>query len=95
MKDVHDSERGARFRCCCVVVYAEDDIRTESGVLEGKIGYEMKGQHGFGYDPVFFVTEYDKYLAELEPEIKNSISHRAKAFQEIKMHIKNAGEEKK
>ena len=87
MKDVPEENRGARFRCCCVLVYSENDIRTESGTLEGKIGYEAKGGFGFGYDPVFFVSEFDKYLAELPPEIKNRISHRARAFDNIKKHI--------
>ncbi|MCE1248961.1 MAG: RdgB/HAM1 family non-canonical purine NTP pyrophosphatase [Firmicutes bacterium] len=87
MKDVPENNRGARFRCCCVVVYSENDIRTESGTLEGRIGNEAKGSFGFGYDPVFFVPEYDRHLAELEPEIKNRISHRAKAFENIRKHL--------
>ena len=87
MKEVPDENRGARFRCCCVLVYSDEDIRTEYGTVEGKIGFEMKGEYGFGYDPIFYLPERQKYLAQIPPEEKNVISHRAKAFEKIKKHL--------
>jgi XTP/dITP diphosphohydrolase len=87
MKDVPEEKRTARFHCCSVLVYSENDIRYECGVLEGRIGYEMKGEYGFGYDPIFFLPERGLYLAEIPPEEKNVISHRAGAFMKIKKHF--------
>jgi len=88
MKNFPDDKRSARFICCCVLVYSPDDIRTEYGELEGSIGYELKGEHGFGYDPIFYLPGRKMYLAEIQPEEKNKISHRAIAFNKIKKHIK-------
>lgn len=87
MKDIPDEKRGARFRCCCVMVLSDEDIRTEYGDLEGKIGYELKGEHGFGYDPIFYLPDRKLHLAEIPPEEKNRISHRARAFEKIKKHV--------
>jgi XTP/dITP diphosphohydrolase len=72
--------RTARF--LCVVAVARPGSRTDfaEGVCEGYIAWEPKGTAGFGYDPIFFVPEYRKTLAELGPTVKNRISHRAKAL---------------
>ncbi len=88
MKNVPDEKRGAKFICCCVLIYSDEDIRTEYGVFEGKIGYDIKGDYGFGYDPIFYLPKMKAYLAQIPPEEKNKISHRAIAFEKIKMHIK-------
>jgi XTP/dITP diphosphohydrolase len=87
MQDVPDDERSARFYCCSVLVLNENDIRSECGVLEGRIGYEIKGKYGFGYDPIFFLPDRKLHLAELPPNEKNRISHRANAFSKMKVHI--------
>jgi len=87
LSTVPNDGRGARFRCCCVLVYSEDDIRAEYGTLEGRIGHELKGEHGFGYDPIFYLPNRRLYLAEVPPEEKNRISHRAIAFEKIKKHL--------
>lgn len=73
--------RTARFRC--VVAIARPGRRTDfaEGVCEGYVAWEPKGTAGFGYDPIFFVPEYRKTLAELGPTLKNQISHRAKALE--------------
>jgi len=73
--------RTARF--LCVVAVARPGSRTDfaEGVCEGYIAWEPKGTAGFGYDPIFFVPEYCKTLAELGPTVKNQISHRAKALE--------------
>lgn len=79
LESVPDERRTARF--CCVIALAWPDGRTATaeGACEGRITHEPRGEHGFGYDPVFFVSEYGRTMAELPPEVKNRISHRARA----------------
>ena len=74
------SERSARFRC--VVALAAPDGRAQlvEGICAGRITEEVLGQHGFGYDPVFIPQGYEQTFAEMEPALKNSISHRARAL---------------
>lgn len=74
-------DRGARFVCCIAAVFPEGTKKTVRGVWEGRIAYEADGVNGFGYDPVFYVPEYSSTSASLAPELKNRISHRAKAIQ--------------
>jgi len=76
-------KRSARFRCVVAVVDPEGFEATAEGLCGGKIGFEPKGENGFGYDPLFIVEEYGCTMAELDPEIKNKISHRAKALEKI------------
>lgn len=84
LEGVPDEKRGARFVCAIAAVLPGGEILTERGSMEGRIGYEEKGGNGFGYDPIFYVPEYDCSAAELTPEQKNQISHRGKALQKIK-----------
>lgn len=79
MKDVPDEKRTARF-VCAITLVGNDGIITARGECEGKIDYSPKGQNGFGYDPVFFVPQYKKTMAEISPKQKNAISHRGKAL---------------
>lgn len=74
-------KRGARFRCVLALCTEQGDIYTASGTLEGVIAENPRGEEGFGYDPLFLVPEWGKTLAELGSEIKNRISHRARAIQ--------------
>jgi XTP/dITP diphosphohydrolase len=75
-------KRAARFRCVVALTLPEGPVYTAEGTCEGKIGFAARGEHGFGYDPVFIVDGYGgQTLAELEPEEKNRISHRARAMQ--------------
>jgi len=71
--------RTARFRCVIAIATPQGGVRTAEGTCEGVIAFEPKGEHGFGYDPVFYMPEHGQTMAELEPEIKNRISHRARA----------------
>ncbi len=79
MKDVPDDERTARF-VCVITLVGDEGVLTARGECEGRIDYEPKGENGFGYDPVFYVDRFEKTLAEVTPEEKNSISHRGKAL---------------
>lgn len=79
MKDVPDNERTARF-VCVITLVGDEGIITARGECEGRIDYEPKGENGFGYDPVFFVEQYGKTMAEATPDEKNAISHRGKAL---------------
>ncbi|MBN2541502.1 XTP/dITP diphosphatase [bacterium] len=84
------NDRKARFVCTIAIVTKNDVYFFASGTLEGLITLEPKGEYGFGYDPVFYLPEYDKTVAELAPDIKNKISHRAQALQKAKeIIIKN------
>lgn len=75
-----ETERSARFRCVIVVAGPDGRWEQSEGICEGVIGIEERGHFGFGFDPIFILPEYGKTMAELEPEIKNRISHRAKAL---------------
>jgi XTP/dITP diphosphohydrolase len=72
-------QRTARFRCVIAVARPQGEVRTAQGTCEGVIAFEPRGEHGFGYDPVFYMPEHGQTMAELEPEVKNRISHRARA----------------
>jgi XTP/dITP diphosphohydrolase len=80
MKDVPDEERSARFRCVAALVSPSGGAQTFDGVCEGRIIHRPHGEHGFGYDPLFYIPEHGKTMAELPPELKNRISHRARAM---------------
>jgi len=84
MQDVPWEKRDAHFEC--VIAYAEPNGEVEicTGVCRGRIGYQPRGDNGFGYDPLFIVPEYDKTFAELDAEVKNKISHRAKALSQLR-----------
>lgn len=75
--------RTARFRTAVVVAFSESDLVVAQGILEGFIATAPRGKQGFGYDPVFFVPEVGKTLAELTTEEKNAISHRARAVRKL------------
>ncbi|MCI0469419.1 MAG: XTP/dITP diphosphatase [Nitrospirae bacterium] len=84
MKDVPDSERGARFVCCIAAAFQDGRIETFTDVVEGVIGRECKGRNGFGYDPLFYPEGSNKTFAEISPEEKDSMSHRGKALKKFK-----------
>ncbi|MDR1695800.1 MAG: XTP/dITP diphosphatase [Endomicrobium sp.] len=88
LKDVPYEKRTAKFRCVIAVSSPEGEVSLADGQIFGIISGTLAGVNGFGYDPVFFVPEYNKTFAELSPEVKNKISHRAKALQKAKEIIK-------
>lgn len=88
LKDVPKEQRSARFVCAIAFVDARGNTITKRATIEGYIGYEIRGENGFGYDPIFMVPEYNKTTAELSIEEKNKISHRAKALKAIKEELR-------
>ncbi|MFO1443137.1 XTP/dITP diphosphatase [Bacillus sp. Bva_UNVM-123] len=83
LQDVPDNERQARFYCAIAVAAPNQKTFTVSGTCEGKILQDKKGSFGFGYDPIFFVLEKNKAMAELLPEEKSLISHRGHALKKL------------
>lgn len=83
LEGVDDRDRTARFYCALAVATPNKQILTVHGTCEGKILRERKGTNGFGYDPIFFVKEKGKTMAELSSEEKNKISHRANALKKL------------
>lgn len=84
MEGIPWKRRVARFRCVIAIATPEGEVRTAEGTCEGIIALEPRGEHGFGYDPVFYMPEYGCTMAELPPEIKNHVSHRARAAARIR-----------
>ena len=82
MKDVPKEKRRAKFICVLCVI-KDEDIKYYRGEMDGIIAFEMSGSSGFGYDPIFIPKGYDKTVAELPKDIKNRISHRARALTEL------------
>lgn len=85
MKNVPDNKRQARFVCVMALVFPDGREYIEEGVCEGIIAEEPAGDNGFGYDPVFFIPELGKTMAQLPLDVKNAISHRARALQKVKI----------
>jgi len=79
LKDVPEAARAARFRCVIAIAAPDGRVELASGESRGFITRAPQGTHGFGYDPVFYLPEPGKTMAELLPREKNKISHRARA----------------
>ena len=89
LKDAVGDERSARFVCAIAAAFPDGRVITTRGTIEGFIGFEEKGENGFGYDPIFYVPEYGMTTGEMSPEMKNKISHRGKALELMKVKLKN------
>lgn len=88
LEGVPDEQRTARFVCAIAAAFPDGTVKTVRGAMEGRIGYEEKGENGFGYDPIFYLPEYGCTSAELSMEEKNKISHRGKALRAIKDELR-------
>ena len=88
LNGVPDEKRTARFVCAVAAAFPDGSVKTVRGTMEGRIGYEEKGENGFGYDPIFYLPEYGCTSAELSGKEKNKISHRGKALRAIKDELK-------
>lgn len=90
LEGVPEEKRTARFVCVIAAAFPDGRILTARGTIEGIIGYEERGEGGFGYDPIFWLPEYGCSTAELTMEKKNELSHRGKALRAIKDELKRA-----
>ena len=88
LRGIPPTKRSARFVTVAAIAFPAGQTASVRGVLEGSIAEEAAGSHGFGYDPVFIVQEHHQTLAQLSPEVKNRISHRARAFTQAKQLLK-------
>ena len=88
LEGVPEEQRTARFVCAIAAVFPDGREVTVRAAIEGRIGYEEKGDNGFGYDPIFYVPELGKTTAELTEEEKNRISHRGKALRLMKEELR-------
>lgn len=87
LEGVPDEKRTARFVSAVCLALPDGRTITTRGTIEGAIGHEIKGTNGFGYDPIFFIPEINKYSAELTTDEKNAISHRGKAIDKMREKI--------
>ena len=89
LNGVDQSSRSARFHCVIAVVrhFEDDQPLIFSDSWEGEIATTPSGENGFGYDPVFYLPEYRCTAAQLKPEVKNRVSHRAKALEQLKAEL--------
>jgi XTP/dITP diphosphohydrolase len=94
LEGVPDEARTARFVCAVAAAFPDGTVKTIRATMEGRIGYEEKGENGFGYDPIFFLPEFGCTSAQLSMEDKNKISHRGKALRAIKSSGVMSSEEK-
>jgi len=88
LEGVPEEQRTARFVCAIAAVLPDGRVLETKAAMEGRIGYEERGENGFGYDPIFMLPEYGKSTAELSPEEKNQLSHRGKALRFMKEKLK-------
>lgn len=88
---VPEEKRTARFVCAIAAAMPGRETMTVRATIEGMIGYEPVGDNGFGYDPIFYVPEYQKTTAQLTLEEKNVLSHRGKALRMMKEKLKERG----
>ncbi|MFV8828710.1 XTP/dITP diphosphatase [Alkalihalobacterium sp. APHAB7] len=84
IKGIPESARTARFHCTIALAYPDGRTECFEGNCEGKITVKPIGDHGFGYDPIMYIEEKQKTMAQLTSEEKNKISHRAKALHQLK-----------
>lgn len=84
LEGVPKEQRTARFVCAIAAVFPDGTSCVTKGTIEGYIGWEPAGENGFGYDPIFYVEEYQCSTAQLPPEQKNQLSHRGKALRAMR-----------
>ena len=90
---VPDEKRTARFVCAIAAAFPDGKSEVVRGTMEGIIGYEIAGENGFGYDPIFFLPEYGCTSAELSPEKKNELSHRGEGLKKIRVILEKKYED--
>ena len=84
-------KRSARFRCVIAIATPDGEVEFCSGECRGVITFEPRGEQGFGYDPIFYLPELDKTMAELPLEVKNQVSHRGQAARKVYQVLERLG----
>ena len=84
---VPEEKRTARFVCAIACAFPDGHTITTRGVMEGIIAHEIRGENGFGYDPIFYLPEFGCTSAEITPEQKNEVSHRGKALRAMRKEL--------
>ena len=83
LEGVPEEKRSARFRCVIAIATPDGKVELCSGECQGFITFTPRGEHGFGYDPIFYLPELGKTMAELPLELKNQVSHRGRAARQV------------
>ena len=91
---VPDEKRTARFVCAIAAALPDGSTEVVRGTMEGRIGYEITGENGFGYDPIFYLPQFGCSSAELEPEKKNELSHRGEGLRKMRKVLEEKLESK-
>ena len=94
LEGVPDEKRTARFVCAIAAALPDGSTEVVRGTMEGRIGYEITGEHGFGYDPIFYLPQFGCSSAELEPEKKNELSHRGEGLRKMRKVLEEKLESK-
>ena len=89
LEGVEKEKRTARFVCAFAAVLPNKEVLVTRQTMEGYIGWEIEGENGFGYDPIFYLDEFGCSSATLTPEQKNAVSHRGKALREMRKMLKD------
>lgn len=84
LEGVEDQRRTARFVCAIAAAFPDGSMEVVRGTMEGRIGHEIIGENGFGYDPIFYLPEYGCTSAQLAPEKKNELSHRGEGLRKMR-----------
>lgn len=88
LSGLEGEQRSARFVCVIAAAFPDGTEETRRGTIEGRIAHESAGENGFGYDPIFYVPEYECTTGQLSAEQKNAVSHRGKALRAMKEVIR-------
>lgn len=94
LEGVPDEMRTARFVCAIAAAFPDGTRKVVRGTMEGRIGYEIAGENGFGYDPIFYLPEYGCTSAQLTPEKKNELSHRGEGLRKMRAIIEEVRRKK-
>ena len=94
LEGVPDEKRTARFVCAIAAALPDGSTEVVRGTMEGRIGYEITGENGFGYDPIFYLPQFGCSSAELEPEKKNELSHRGEGLRTMRKVLEKKLESK-
>ena len=94
LEGVPDEKRTARFVCAIAAALPDGSTEVVRGTMEGRIGYEITGENGFGYDPIFYLPQFGCSSAELEPEKKNELSHRREGLRKMRKVLEEKLESK-